>query len=84
MSRSELFDQIRLLLPDTPTDFEVKVSRTELGSMLRTAMFQGAELVLEQARRRQFVLLQHSKRIGVVEFERLRRFVEGNNDEPKP
>jgi hypothetical protein len=45
-------------------------------------MFQGAELVLEQARARQFVLLQHSKRIGVVEFERLRRFVEGNN-EPK-
>jgi|694.fasta_scaffold02764_39 hypothetical protein len=79
---SELFDQIKLAIPDTPNEFEVTISRSEIGAMLRTAMFQGAELVLEQARARQFVLLQHSKRIGVVEFERLRRFVEGNN-EPK-
>lgn len=79
---SELFDQIKLAIPESPKDFEVTVSRSELGSMLRTAMFQGAELLLEQARQRKFVLLQHSKRVPVVEFERLRRFVEGNN-EPK-
>lgn len=80
---SELFDQIKLAIPESPKDFEVTVSRSELGAMLRTAMFQGAELLLEQARQRQFVLLQHSKRVPVVEFERLRRFVEGQN-EPKP
>jgi hypothetical protein len=80
---SELFDQIKLAVPETPKDFEVTLSRSEIGAMLRTAMLQGAQILLEQARQRQFVLLQHSKRVPVVEFERLRRFVEGNH-EPKP
>ena len=79
---SELADIIKTLLPEVKTDFEVMVSRKELGSMLRTAMLQGAELLLEQARKRQFVLLQHKKHIGVVEYERLRRFVEGIHAKP--
>lgn len=76
---SELAKIINLYVPDVGADYQVTVSRKELGSMLRTAMLGGAELVLDAARKRQFVLVQHRKQIGVVEFERIRRFIEGDN-----
>lgn len=77
---SELADQIRLQLPEVWPDYDVQLRRSDLNSMLATAIMQGAQMVLEQARKSKFVLLQNRVSVPVVEFERLRRFVEGNDD----
>jgi len=78
---SELADQIKLILPEAWPDYEVTIKRSELNSILRTAVHQGAELVLEQARKSKFTLPQNRVTIVVVELERLKRFVGGKDGE---
>ena len=77
MSRSEFQDRIRLSIPDGLGDRDGLITYSQLVSMLRTAMMQGGEEVLAQARKSKFPLIQNRITVPVVEFERLRRFVEG-------
>lgn len=79
---SEFTKRIDSEFPEPLQDYEVVMSRSAIGSMLRTAMMSSAEIILEQAKKSKFVLIQNRVAVPVVEFERIRRFIEGDaNDE---
>lgn len=73
-----LNDFIREKLPLPDEDYEVTLRRSDLNSMLATAMREGGEMVARQAKRYRITISEAdvNKYLNVVRFESIIKFVE--------
>jgi hypothetical protein len=63
--------------PSPSQSYEVTISSVAIASMVRTAMMVGAQMVLAKARRGRFVSKRKGVSVAVVEYETIRKFIQG-------